>query len=376
MAGLYIHVPFCGQLCTYCDFHFSVSLSKMDDMVQAMIQEMRLRKTYLHEEHINTLYFGGGTPSLLSIEQLQLLIHTAQIEYGFNISQLAEFTIECNPEDLSVDYLRGLKEIGVTRLSIGIQSFNDNILALMNRRHNAARAVEAVESAQNAGFTNISVDLIFGVRGCDDNMLKSDLQRVVQLGTQHVSVYHLTIEDKTVLGWKKKNGKFMAVDETVSETQYKIVEQELLKAGFIHYEVSNYAQSGYPAKHNGSYWDGTEYIGVGPSAHSFNGVSRQWNVASNARYMEAISHNQQFYEYEELSDDERYNEYVMTSLRTARGILLCEVEKRWGRDRVGYILKEGEPFFRSGLLYKDGERVAIRSSNFLLSDAVITNLMI
>lgn len=376
MAGLYVHVPFCGQLCTYCDFHFSVSLSRMDDMIRAMMQEMHLRKSYLQGERVTTLYFGGGTPSLLSIEQFQLLITTAQDIYDFEVSQLAEFTIECNPEDLSVDYLEGLKRIGVSRLSIGVQSFHDDVLRLMNRRHDAQRAVQAVADAQEVGFANVSVDLIFGVPGCDDEMLRYDLERVIQLGTQHVSVYHLTVEDKTVLGWKRRNGKFAPVDETVSEEQYKIVEQALLSAGFQHYEVSNYASSGYEAKHNSAYWNGTKYIGIGPSAHSFDGESRQWNVSGNLKYIDAVHANQLFYDYEKLSSDERYDEYVMTSLRTAKGISLDEVECRWGSERVGYLLKESEPFLKSGLLYRERERVAIRSGNFLLSDAVITNLMI
>lgn len=376
MAGLYVHVPFCGQLCTYCDFHFSVSLSRVDEMVSAMISEMHLRRDYLNGEAIDTLYFGGGTPSILSIAQLQSLIRAAQSEFGFNVSQLSEFTVECNPEDLSLPYLKGLKELGVTRLSIGIQSFNDDVLKVMNRRHNAERAIEAVRDAKNAGFVNISVDLIFGVPECDDDMLLIDLRYLLELHTQHISVYHLTIEENTVLGWKRRKGVFSAVDELVSDKQYKMVEDALVNAGYEHYEISNYALHGYRAKHNSSYWNGTHYIGIGPSAHSFDGVSRQWNVAGNIRYMEAIGSGKPYFEREELTADECYDEYVMTSLRTADGVVLSEIERRWGADRLTYFLDSGSPFFDSGVLVCEDDRVRIVSSKFLLSDNVIMNLMV
>lgn len=376
MSGLYIHVPFCGQLCTYCDFHFSVSLSKIDEMVLAMMSEMHIRRDYLSGEAIDTLYFGGGTPSILSISQLQSLIHAAQSEFGFVLSQLSEFTLECNPEDLSDEYLKGLKELGVTRLSIGIQSFNDNILKVMNRRHNAEKAIEAVQNAKNGGFTNISVDLIFGVPQCDDDMLFRDLQYLLELNTQHISVYHLTIEENTVLGWKKRKGIFSAVDEVVSDKQYKMVEDTLVHAGYEHYEISNYALPGYRAKHNSGYWNGTYYVGIGPSAHSFDGVSRQWNVAGNIRYMDAIKSGSSYFEREELTADECYDEYVMTSLRTAEGVVLSEIRRRWGADRLAYFLDSGRVFFDSGVLVREDDRVRIVSSKFLLSDNVIMNLMI
>lgn len=376
MAGIYIHVPFCGQLCTYCDFHFSVSLSRVDEMVSAMISEMHLRRDYLNGEVVDTLYFGGGTPSILSIVQLQLLIRAAQMEFGFTVSQLSEFTVECNPEDLSPTYLKGLKELGVTRLSIGIQSFNNDVLKVMNRRHNAERAIEAVRDAKNVGFANISVDLIFGVPECDDNMLLIDLRSLLELHTQHISVYHLTIEENTVLGWKRRKGVFAAVDELVSDKQYKMVEDALVNAGYEHYEISNYALPGYRARHNSSYWNGTHYIGIGPSAHSFDGVSRQWNVAGNIRYMEAIKSGSPYFEREELTADECYDEYVMTSLRTADGVVLSEIGRRWGADRLTYFLDSGKAFFDSGVLVSEDDRVRIVSSKFLLSDNVIMNLMV
>lgn len=375
MAGLYIHVPFCGQLCTYCDFHFTVSLSKVAEMVEAMRTEMRLRNSYLNAERVTTLYFGGGTPSILSIDQLSKLIQSAQYEYRFDVSELAEFTIECNPEDLSLEYLQGLRGLGVTRLSIGVQSFNDSVLRMMNRRHDALRALRAVNDARDLGFANVSIDLIFGVPGCSDDDLRYDLAKALSLGTQHLSVYHLTIEDKTVLGWKNRNGVFAPVDDMVSCEQYKIVERELIRGGFNHYEISNYALPGYEAVHNSNYWNGVKYVGIGPSAHSYDGVSRQWNVAANSLYMDAMLVGGAYFEREELSVDDMYNEYVMTSLRTASGLSLSYLSERFGDDLLNYFLKEGGVDFNSGMLRRCEDRVSIDSSQFLLSDSVISRLM-
>ena len=376
MAGLYIHIPFCGQLCTYCDFHFSVSLSRVDDMVKSITQELKERKNYLNGTTINTLYFGGGTPSILSAEQLSTIIKSAEKEYNFKVEELDEFTIECNPEDLTNEYLTAIKKLNISRLSIGIQSFNDATLKLMNRRHTASRAKEAVINARKAGFNNISIDLIFGVPNCDDDMLRYDLEEAIKLDTEHISVYHLTIEDNTVLGWRRGKGTFFAVDDEVSEHQYKIVEEHLNKASFNHYEISNYAKIGYKAIHNSSYWDSTPYIGIGPSAHSFDGKSRQWNISGNIRYMESLEKGELYYEKEDLSVTDRYNEYVMTSLRRDDGVSLHKIQELWGEEMEAYFNKESKKFIDSGLLVRKADRVMIESKNFLLSDSVITDLMI
>lgn len=370
MAGLYLHIPFCGQLCTYCDFHFSVSLSRIDDMIEAMKKEIVLRRDYLKGEKINTLYFGGGTPSLLSVAQLESLLLCAEREFGFSVPELAEFTVECNPEDLTPDYLIALKGLGVSRLSIGIQSFHDDILAVMNRRHDAKRAVQSVHDARKAGFETISIDLIFGVPGCDDERLLEDLRQAVSLQTEHLSVYHLTIEDHTVLGWKRRKGVFSPVEDEVSERQYRIVEQELKRAGFDHYEISNYAKEGFRALHNSHYWNGTPYIGIGPSAHSYDGVSRQWNIAGNRRYMDALARGESYFEWEELTENDRYNELIMTSLRTTDGLSLSDLKG----DMADYFRVESEKLIKKGLLTKKGDRVMIESCNFLLSDSIISDL--
>ena len=376
MAGLYIHIPFCGQLCTYCDFHFSVSLSRVDDMVEAITKELKERKSYLNSEPINTLYFGGGTPSLLSAEQLNKIIKCAEKEYNFRVEELDEFTIECNPEDLTKNYLAEIKKLNISRLSIGIQSFNDTTLKLMNRRHTASRAKEAVANAREVGFDNISIDLIFGVPNCDDEMLRYDLLEAIKLDTEHISVYHLTIEDNTVLGWKRRKGVFFAVEDEVSESQYRIVEEYLKKASFNHYEISNYSKQGYKAIHNSSYWDSTPYIGIGPSAHSFDGKSRQWNISGNIRYMEALERGESYFEKEELNQIDRYNEYVMTSLRRDNGVSLGKIREVWGEEIEAYFEKESKKFIDNGLLVKKEDSVMIESQNFLLSDSVITDLMI
>lgn len=375
MAGLYIHIPFCGQLCSYCDFHFSLSLSRIDDMIESIKRELTLKRDYLNGDEIKTLYFGGGTPSLLSAMQLKDIAGHASAEFNFDISSLQEFTVECNPEDLSLDYLKSIKDIGVSRLSIGIQSFNDTILAVMNRRHTSEKAREVVRNAREVGFDNISIDLIFGVPECSDKMLIYDLDEAILLNTEHISVYHLTIEDKTILGWKRKKGVFSPVEDIVSDSQYKIVEKKLQEAGFIHYEVSNYSKEGKMAKHNSSYWNGTPYIGIGPSAHSFDGRSRQWNIAGNIRYIEAVDSGKIYFEKEYLSDIDRYNEYIMTSLRTKKGISKTYIEKIFGSSFLNYFNNESKSAIENGMLLVKGDYTYIESSNFLLSDSLITDLM-
>lgn len=375
MAGLYIHIPFCAQLCSYCDFHFSLSLKHIDAMVESMISEMTLRRDYLKGANITSLYFGGGTPSLLSLEQLARLISHAEQVFGFKVSELGERTIECNPEDLAKPYLEGLLGLGFNRLSIGVQSLDDEVLRFMNRRHTASRAVNVVKEAQGVGFKNISVDLIFGVPDAKEDSLKKSVEGVLAMGVGHISAYHLTVEEKTVLGVKARKGLFAPVVEDISGVEYQYVENCLTGAGYEHYEVSNYALGGFKAVHNSSYWSGEPYLGIGASAHSFDGVSRQWNVAGNARYIKALNSSSAFFEREDLSPAELYNEYTMTSLRTAKGLDLNVVESRWGKESVDYLLCEGESLLASGKLHREGSRLFIATSDFLVSDMIITDLM-
>lgn len=344
-------------------------------MINAICDEMVLRNSYLKGEKINTLYIGGGTPSLLSYKELYQLISTAQREYNFTLSELSEFTIECNPEDLTLDYLKSLRELGCNRLSIGVQSFDDKVLRFMNRRHSSERASEAVRDAKLVGFDNISIDIIFGVPDVEQEVVANDVKRAVSCNVNHISAYHLTLENKTVLGQLARKGKFTPIVEELSDSHYHLVEDLLLEAGYNHYEISNYAKEGCEAIHNGSYWRGEKYIGFGPSAHSFDGSSRQWNIAGNLRYIDFLEKGERYFECEDLTVLDMYNEYIMTGLRTAKGISLDVVLQRWGAECVDYLLHEGRKLIDKGLLKIDGDRVYIESSDFLLSDSIISEIM-
>jgi oxygen-independent coproporphyrinogen III oxidase len=275
MAGLYIHVPFCKQVCYYCDFHFSASMRDKGRMVKALCREVEDRKAYTEASKLKTLYLGGGTPSVLSQEELSKLFET--IDRVLGIQQMDEVTMEVNPDDLDKTYLEFLKKWGVNRLSIGIQSFSDQVLASMNRRHNAKQAIESVKMVQEAGFTNITIDLIYGYPGSPKGRWDKDLELAMSLDVPHISAYHLSIEDKTVFGRYLKKGKIAPVDESISEREYARLLEVTRQHGYLHYEISNFARPGYEAQHNSSYWKQEPYLGIGPSAHSYDGKSRQWN---------------------------------------------------------------------------------------------------
>ena len=368
MAGLYFHIPFCKRVCAYCDFYKSADLRRMDDLLAAMHRELDDRRGYPGGEAVTTRYFGGGTPSLCTPEAIRgLLDHAAQL---FDCSGAEETTLEANPDDLTAEYLGGLLEAGIDRLSIGVQSFDDDCLKLMNRRHTAAQAAEAIRAAQRAGFGNITLDLIFGVPGFGGEVLRRNLDRALALGVQHISAYHLTIEKNTAFGRRLERGRFSEVDEQVSEREYLEVHRTLTGAGFEHYEVSNYALPGCRARHNAAYWSGDEYLGIGPAAHSFNGKSRRWAAASIDGYL-AGAGTEAIYEQERLTERDRYNEYLMTRLRTAEGLELAAVETRFGKERAERLLRQAEPFMGIGELCFAAGRLAIPAEKFLVSDAVI-----
>ena len=367
MAGIYFHIPFCKRICAYCDFFKSTDLRRMDDLVAAMHRELDARSGYLRGEAVRTRYFGGGTPSLCSPETIAALLrHTAE---RFDCSQVEETTLEANPDDLSPAYLDALRRTGIDRLSIGIQSFDDACLRLMNRRHTAEQAVRAVEEARNAGFENLSADLIFGIPGFGGDSLRRSLARMITLNVPHISAYHLTIEPGTAFGRKAERGAFAPVEESVSEDEYGLVHRMLTDAGYEHYEVSNFALPGYRARHNAAYWHGVKYLGIGPAAHSFDGRERHWNVASIEGYIAGAPA-----ETETLTDRDRYNEYVMTRLRTAEGIDLEEVEYLFGPERQTRLLHETARWTASGTLVEKARKIAIPPERMLVSDAVIESL--
>jgi oxygen-independent coproporphyrinogen-3 oxidase len=330
LAGIYLHIPFCKQACTYCDFHFSVNMSSKPELVKAILKEIDQRKSYLGGEKIETVYFGGGTPSVLSEEELNSVLE--KIHKEFNVEGKAEITLECNPDDLTKEKLVQLKKAGINRLSIGLQSFNEEELRWMNRAHTAIESLQSVIAAQAMGFNNLTIDLIYGSKFQDMKTWENTLQTVIDLNVQHISAYNLTIETKTKLGLDRKKGTEPEVSEELSSEQFKLMSEVLQTNKFIHYEISNFGKENFFSKHNSNYWKGVKYLGLGPSAHSFDGESRQWNVASNSAFIQKVNSGETYFEVELLGPKERYNEYILTRLRTIWGCDKKEIEKKFGGD--------------------------------------------
>ena len=352
MSGIYIHIPFCKQACYYCDFHFSVSIKKKSELVNALCKELVLRKNEINGP-IETIYFGGGTPSLLTKSELRLLI--AAVYENFEVIAHPEITLEANPDDLISDrtqsrtVFENYKAIGINRLSIGIQSFFEEDLQFMNRAHNAEEA-KACLSAAIGSFDNITVDLIYGVPNMTNERWKENLQILFDFGINHISSYALTVEPKTALDSFIKQGKYPELEEQVAREHFDILVAETQKQGFVHYEISNFGKPNYFSKHNTSYWKGKKYIGIGPSAHSFSKTHRSWNVANNAKYIKSLQENVLPNEVEELSINDQFNEYIMTGLRTIWGVSLSRVESEFGIDFKKRLLKNAEKFIQQELL--------------------------
>ena len=367
MAGIYFHIPFCKRICSYCDFYRSADLRLMDDVLSAMSVELAEQRDFLHDTRIRTIYFGGGTPSLLEPSLMGELVE--RVGALFDCSAVEEFTVESNPDDITPEYAAGLRKIGVNRISLGVQSFNDEELKFMNRRHTARAAELAVKTLQDVGFDNITVDLIFGVDGFGEEVLRRSVERVIDLNVQHVSAYHLTIEPATAFGRRLAKGQMREVTESQSEREYARVEEMLCRAGFEHYEVSNYARAGRRSKHNSSYWHQAEYLGIGPGAHSFNGVERHWSEQSLSEYVVRRE-----YVSEILTEQDFRNECVMTSLRCAEGIDMDSFTQRFGARESVRLRNLAQRWVKSGDLIDDGDRIYIPTSRFLISDAVIESL--
>ncbi len=363
-SSLYFHIPFCKRLCGYCDFPKTMSLGRKDEVLAAMRGELSARGGELEGTVLKTIYFGGGTPTVCTPEELGSLLGVARVL--FDTSQVEEITVEANPDDLSEEYLCGLARVGVNRLSVGVQSFRDEDLRLMNRRHDAAGAVGAVEAARRAGFENISIDLIYGLPDVSVEEWTESVRRAVALGVEHISAYCLTIEQNTLFG---KRGVRTA-DEEVVEQEYEAMCGLLREAGYEHYEISNFALPGYRSRHNGAYWKGTPYLGIGPGAHSYNGTNqRSWNPPTVGAYLACAGA-----ENELLSQGELYDEYVMVRLRTCEGVDLKEVEKMFGADHTEHFLKHAARFISEGVLVQCEDRIAFAEHGWLVSDAVIEEL--
>ncbi|MFT7899494.1 radical SAM family heme chaperone HemW [Tenacibaculum ascidiaceicola] len=373
MAGIYLHIPFCKQACYYCDFHFSTSLKKKEELVSCLVKELELRKEELQNEEIETIYFGGGTPSLLSVEELQLLIDT--IYQNYTVSENPEITLEANPDDLSEEKIIELSKTPVNRLSIGIQSFFEEDLQLMNRAHNAQEAKKCL-SVATGSFDNITIDLIYGVPNMSNERWRENLQIAFDFGINHISSYALTVEPKTALDSFIKQGKYPDVEEAVAKEHFDILVAETANNGFVHYEISNFGKPNYFSKHNTSYWLGKKYIGIGPSAHSFNKTHRSWNVANNAKYIKAIQEGELPLEQEELTKKDQFNEYLMTGLRTIWGVSLEKIEEDFGEEFRKNLLKNTEKFINQGLLVITNEVLKTTEKGKFLADGLASELFI
>ena len=372
MAGIYLHIPFCKQACTYCNFHFTTSLRYKDDLLQAMRKEIIAEKQYLEGEEVATIYFGGGTPSLLPIEDCQLLID--DIKTNYPVAHDAEITLEANPDDVTTEKAKAWKNIGINRLSIGIQSFFEEELKWMNRAHNASQATACIENSYAAGIDNLSIDLIYGSPILSDEMWKQNVEKAVVYNVKHLSCYALTVEEKTPLHKNIVLKKSLNVDNDKQARQFLLLMNWLRKAGYEHYEVSNFAKPGFRSKHNSSYWKGTSYLGIGPSAHSFNGKERRWNIANNNVYTKSISQGTPARETEILSVTQRLNETIMISLRTIEGIGLNKLRQVWGEEERQRIEKQISKYVQSGLVKVFRDHVQLTDEGMLRADGIAADL--
>ncbi len=325
MGGIYVHIPFCSKKCGYCDFYSIIRLKDKSNFISALCREIILRKKELKQEKIRTIYFGGGTPSLLRIEDLKIILDTLKSEC--DLSYVEEFTIEVNPDDISLSYLHGLLNLGFNRLSMGIQSFNNRILAFMNRRHNVDEAINAIKISKESGFKNISLDLIYGIPNMTIEEWKKSIEIAINLNVQHISAYHLTFEPDTVFYKKLKRNELSEINESESVLQFEVLTKELKEVGFIDYEISNFCKPDYHSKHNSNYWTRNSYFGFGPSAHSFSKNIRRWNVSNLNDYITSINNDKRYFETENLSEKDEYNEIIMLGLRTKKGIYLSNLYK-------------------------------------------------
>ena len=343
MAGIYVHIPFCRQACHYCDFHFTTTQYYRDEIIRAIANEIEQRKNYLADKTISTIYFGGGTPSLIKENDLQFLFNS--IHKNFSVAPDSEITLEANPDDLTIEKLKLLKQVGVNRLSIGVQSFREEDLKWMNRAHSVAQAKHAIHNARNAGFNNISIDLIYGLPTSMLSDWKKILEEAITLPVQHLSCYCLTVEDHTALSHFVKKGKVKEKNDGASSAEFLFAHNFLEENNFQHYEVSNYSLEKFQSKHNSNYWNNTPYLGAGPSAHSYDGASRQWNIANNILYLNAMKDGKINFEKEELSEEQQFNEYLMTRLRTVKGISLNEIETRFGKNITDELRKKISDYY-------------------------------
>lgn len=372
MAGIYIHIPFCKKACHYCNFYFSTSQQHRGEMTDCLLAEMDLQHHYLGDAPVSTLYFGGGTPSILPAGDVQRLLDKARSL--FPVTDNPEITLEANPDDLTPEKLAELTAAGVNRLSIGIQSFFEDDLRWMNRAHNAEQAANCITEARKAGITNISIDLIYGGPTLTDERWAQNVAKAIELGVPHLSCYALTVEPGTALDHFIEKKKIEPIDPDRAARHLEMLMNWATTAGYEHYEISNFALPGWHSRHNSSYWKGTSYLGLGPSAHSFNGASRQWNVANNALYIQSIKQGQVPFEVETLTPVMMLNEFIMISLRTANGCDLSVVAERFGQDKSAEILEASEDFIAKGLMRLDNNILRLTREGKFFADGIAAEL--
>lgn len=370
MATLYFHIPFCKRICSYCGFYKVGAMELLPKVIENLHHELDERSTYLSERKLTSIYFGGGTPSLVHPIEIEQLINHARER--FDCSEVKEITLEANPDDINEEYAVALAQTSVNRVSLGIQSFDDRVLQFMNRRHTGTEAEEAVKRLRAIGIENISIDIIFGIAGFGDSHLSESLQRAISLDVEHISAYHLTVEERTRLGVLVRKGEYIPISDEESEREFLMVHNALCDAGYDHYEVSNFAKPNLRARHNSAYWQGVEYLGIGAGAHSFSGNNRTWCTSSAKEYSEG----EYVYESEELSPVDHYNEYVMTSLRTSQGIDLEYVERHFGKARLEHIEQNASTWIEAQCLMRHANRLFIPSTRFLVSDSIIESFFV
>lgn len=373
MAGIYIHIPFCKKLCFYCDFYHVISTDNNSSFIDALLKEASLRSDYLENETVSTIYLGGGTPSVFSIRDLGTILN--HINREFRVSEDCEITIELNPDDVQPAYLEGLKNHNINRISLGVQSWRDSDLKMLNRRHDSTQAETALKEILNGGFSNVTIDLIYGIPGMGLKEWESNLDFSFSFDIKHLSAYHLTIEPGTVFGKMLEKGSISEIDENDSAAQFNLLIEKAESAGFIQYEISNFGKPGYFSIHNSNYWKQVSYLGLGPSAHSFNGYSRQWNIRDLKGYIKSVNAGKPYFEREELDSRTRFNEYIMTSLRTMWGIDLEYVEKMFEKEGYDYVVNLSGKFKNYGLMKMEKKSLVLTNQGKLISDNIISEFM-
>jgi oxygen-independent coproporphyrinogen-3 oxidase len=374
MAGIYIHIPFCKKLCSYCDFYHIITSENNSVFIEALKKEAVLRHDYLENETVSTIYLGGGTPSVLSIKDLESILE--QIYINYKVAEKCETTIEVNPDDINMDYLEGLKGLNINRISMGIQSWRDTDLKKLNRRHDSAQAAQALREVFESGFENVTIDLIYGIPGMSLQEWSANLDLAFSFDIKHLSAYHLTIEKGTVFGKMLEKGHFSEIDDEESNALFNLLIEKAEAAGFVHYEISNFGKPGYFSIHNSNYWNQVNYLGLGPSAHSFNSYSRQWNVRDLKSYIKSINNGTSFFEKEELNPQARFNEYIMTSLRTMWGIDLEYIERTFEKEGYDYVVNLSAKYKNYGLMKQNKNSLILTNQGKMISDNIISEFMI